>query len=418
VSGDIHRSVEALWRIESAHIVGTLVRMTGDVGLAEDAAQDALLDALRQWPAEGMPRNPAAWLTAVAKRHVLDSWSRSRALDDRYRRLAEHAPDEGEWQPIPDDVLRLLFTACHPVLAREARVALTLRLVGGLTSEAIARLFLVPVPTIQQRIVRAKKTLGEARVPFETPEPAEWKARLGSVLAVIYLIFTEGYAATAGDRLLRTDLAEEALRLGRMLTGLVPREPEAHALVALMELQASRFAARVGPTGAPILLADQDRRRWDRSQIARGVTALDRADALGRGRGPYALQAAIARCHATAPTFADTDWDRIVTLYEALGQLAPNPVVDLNRAVAVSMAEGPDVGLALVDRLAEDGALRHSPLLPAVRAELLERLGRTDEAAREFAAAASLATNVAQREALLERASTAGTSEKAGRPGL
>jgi len=406
VSGDIPRSVEAVWRIESAHIVGTLVRMTGDVGLAEDAAQDALLDVLRQWPHEGMPRNPAAWLTAVAKRRVLDAWSRGRALDDRYRRLAEGAPDAQDLQPIPDDVLRLLFTACHPVLARDAQVALTLRLVGGLTSEAIARLFLVPVPTIQQRIVRAKKTLGEARVPFETPEPAEWKARLGSVLAVIYLIFTEGYAATGGERLLRTDLAEEALRLGRMLSGLVPREPEAHALVALMELQASRFAARVGPTGAPILLADQDRRRWDHSQITRGVAALERADALGRGRGrgPYAVQAAIARCHATAPTFADTDWERIVTLYEALGQLAPNPVVDLNRAVAVSMVEGPDVGLALVDRLAEGGALRHSPLLPAVRAELLERLGREDEAAREFAAAASLATNVAQREALLDRA--------------
>ena len=405
MSSDIHRSVEALWRIESAHIIGTLVRMTGDVGLAEDAAQDALLDALRQWPIEGMPRNPAAWLTAVAKRRVLDAWSRSRARDDRYRRLAEGRPDEHEWQPIPDDVLRLLFTACHPVLAREAQVALTLRLVGGLTSEAIARLFLVPVPTIQQRIVRAKKTLGEARVPFETPEPAEWKPRLGSVLAVIYLIFTEGYAATGGDHLLRTDLADEALRLGRMVTGLVPREPEAHALVALMELQASRFAARVGPTGAPILLADQDRRRWDRSQIARGVAALDRADALGRGRGPYALQAAIARCHATAPTVDRTDWERIVTLYEALSQLAPNPVVDLNRAVAVSMMDGPDVGLALVDRLAEDGSLRHSPLLPAVRAELFERLGRDDEAAQEFAAAASLTTNVAQREALLGRAS-------------
>ena len=403
MSGGIHRSVEALWRVESAHIVGTLVRMTGDVGLAEDAAQDALLDALRQWPVEGMPRNPAAWLTAVAKRRVLDSWSRSRALDDRYRRLAEQTPDAQDWQPIPDDVLRLLFTACHPVLTREAQVALTLRLVGGLTTEAIARLFLASVPTIQQRIVRAKKSLGEARVPFETPEPAEWKARLGSVLAVIYLIFTEGYAATGGDRLIRSDLAEEALRLGRMLTGLLPREPEAHALVALMELQASRFAARVAPTGAPILLADQDRRRWDHSQITRGVAALDRADGLGRGRGPYALQAAIARCHAIAPTFADTDWDRIVTLYEALSQLAPNPIVDLNRAVAVSMVEGPDVALAAVDRLAESGALRHSPLLPAVRAELLARLGRGDEASREFAAAASLATNVAQREALLQR---------------
>ena len=404
MSSDIHRSVDAVWRIESAHIVGTLVRMTGDVALAEDAAQDALLDAVRQWPTEGVPHNPGAWLTAVAKRRVMDSWSRSRGLTDRYHRIAEETPDEDEWQPIPDDVLRLLFTACHPVLARDAQVALTLRLVGGLSTEEIARLFLVSVPTIQQRIVRAKKTLGEARVPFETPDPSEWKTRLSAVLSVIYLIFTEGYSATGGDRLLRTDLADEALRLGRTLSGLVPREPEVHALVALMELQASRFAARVDPSGAPVLLADQDRRRWDHSQIARGVAALRRADALGRGRGPYALQAAIAELHATAPAFGETDWGRIVLVYDALAQLTPSPIVELNRAVAISMAEGADVALPLVDALAEQGTLRHSPLLPAVRAELLERLGRHDEAAREFAAAASLTKNESERAALLARA--------------
>jgi RNA polymerase sigma factor (sigma-70 family) len=397
---------EAVWRIESARIVATLARMTGDLGLAEDLAQEALVEALEQWPATGTPRNPAAWLTAVAKRRAIDGWRRRERLDDRYRAIGRdlEQAEEHEWQPIDDDVLRLVFTACHPVLSRESQVALTLRVVAGLTSEEIARLLLVPVATVQQRIVRAKKTLAAARVPFETPEPNEWRSRLSSVLGVVYLLFTEGYAATSGDRWIRTELANDALRLGRILAGLLPREPEVHGLVALMEFQASRFAARTTTDGIPILLADQDRSRWDHAQIARGSTALRRADAVGRGRGSYSLQAAIAECHATAASVDETDWERVVLLYEALGRLAPNPVIDLNRAVAVAMATGPANALRIVDQLVSDGALRGSHLLPSVRGELLARLGRIDEARTELLAAAGLTANERERAVLRAKA--------------
>ena len=403
---DIARTVDAVWRIESARIVATLAKMTGDVGLAEDLAQEAVADALKQWPESGVPQNAGAWLTAVAKRKAIDGWRRRERLDERHRLLARELEEAGEdeWQPIDDDVLRLVFTACHPVLSREAQVALTLRIVGGLTTDEIARMLLVPVATVQQRIVRAKKTLAAAKVPFEAPDPSEWGARLGAVLGVVYLIFTEGYAATTGDRWIRTELAHEALRLGRVLEGLLPREPEVHALVALMEFQASRFAARVARDGTPILLADQDRTRWDRAQIGRGVAALRRADALGRGRGNYGLQAAIAECHAVAPSLAETDWERIVLLYEALGQLAPSPVVELNRAVAVSMATGPANALRIVDRLASDGALRGSHLLPSVRGELLAQLGRTEEARSELRTAAGLTANERERAVLEAKA--------------
>lgn len=399
---ELRRTLDALWRIEGARVVATLARMVGDVGLAEDLAQDAVADALAQWPESGVPRNAGAWLTAVAKRKAIDGWRRRDALDERYRAIAHdlEQPAEGE----PDDVLRLVFTACHPVLAREAQVALTLRVVGSLSTEEIARLFLVPVPTIQQRIVRAKKTLTAARVPFEAPDPSQWPERLAAVLAVIYLIFTEGYAATSGDRWVRADLAGEALRLGRIVAGLTPREPEAHGLVALMEFQASRFAARTAADGSPVLLGDQDRTRWDRGQITRGTRALARADAVGRGRGNYALQAAIAQCHATAPSVEDTDWERIVLLYEALGQLTSNPIVELNRAVAVSQAHGAAAALTLVDGLAASGALRRSYLLPSVRGELLSQLGRVDEARTELLAAAELVGNQRQREVLLAKA--------------
>lgn len=404
---DIRRTVDAVWRIEGARIVATLAKMTGDVGLAEDLAQEALVDALKQWPEAGVPQNAGAWLTAVAKRKAIDGWRRRERLDDRYRAIAHDLEEAGEdeWQPIDDDLLRLVFTACHPVLSREAQVALTLRVVGGLSSEEIARMLLVPVATVQQRIVRAKKTLSAARVPFETPDPVQWRERLSAVLGVIYLIFTEGYAATSGDRWIRPDLAHEALRLGRVLAGLLPRESEVHGLVALMEFQSSRFAARLDRTGAPILLADQDRSRWDHAQIQRGRTALARADALGRGRGSYGLQAGIAECHAVASSVDETDWDRIVVLYEALGALSPSPVVELNRAVAVSMAVGPASGLAIVDRLDSEGALRGSHLLPSVRGELLARLGRTDEARSELITAANLATN--SRESAVLRAKAA-----------
>lgn len=404
---DIRRTVDAVWRIESARIVATLAKMTGDVGLAEDLAQEAVLDALVQWPESGVPQNAGAWLTAVAKRKAIDGWRRRERLDERYRAMAHdlELAGEDEWRPIDDDVLRLIFTACHPVLSREAQVALTLRTVGGLTTEEIARLLLVPVATVQQRIVRAKKTLSAAHVPFEAPEPNEWGARLGAVLGTVYLLFTEGYAATSGDRWIRTELANEALRLGRILAGLLPRESEVHGLVALMEFQASRFAARTTRDGNPILLADQDRSRWDHAQIRRGLAALDRADAIGRGRGSYGLQAAIAQCHATARSVEDTDWDRIVLLYEALGRLAPNPVIDLNRAVAVSMATGPANALRIVDRLASDGALRGSYLLPSVRGELLAQLGRTEEARSELMTAAGLTAN--EREQAVLRAKAA-----------
>lgn len=404
---DARRTVDAVWRIESARIVSTLAKMTGDFGLAEDLAQEAVVDALAQWPVSGVPQNAGAWLTAVAKRKAIDGWRRRQRLDERYRAMA-HDLDEaggGEWQLIDDSVLRLVFITCHPVLSREAQVALTLRVVGGLTTEEIARMLLVPVPTVQQRIVRAKKTLAAAQVPFEAPDPNEWSSRLGAVLGVVYLTFTEGYAATSGDRWIRPELANEALRLGRLLAELVPREPEAHGLVALMEFQASRFAARVAHDGTAILLTDQDRSRWDHAQIRRGRAALLRADGVGRGRASYGLQAAIAECHAVAPSIDDTDWDRIVLLYEALGRLAPSPVVELNRAVAVSMATGPANALRIVDQLAFDGALRGSHLLPSVRGELLARLGRTEEARSELLTAARLATN--ERESAVLRAKAA-----------
>jgi len=405
---DVRRTIDAVWRIEGARVVATLARMVGDVGLAEDLAQEAIVDALAQWPESGVPRNAGAWLTAVAKRKAIDGWRRRERLDERYRAIAHELENETSitdaWEPIDDDILRLIFTACHPVLGRDAQVAMTLRVVGGLTSEEIARMFIVPVATMQQRIVRAKKTLSAARVPFEVPETREWPERLGGVLAVLYLIFTEGYAATSGDRWIRSEVAAEALRLGRILAGLAPREPEVHGLVALMEFQASRFGARIDADGNPILLADQNRSRWDRVQIARGSAALARADALGRGRGNYALQAAIAECHATAPSVEETDWDRIALLYEALGHVAPSPVVELNRAVAVSMATGPASALLIVDRLANDGALRGSYLLPSVRGELLARLGRVEEARSELTTAADLAGNERTRQVLLAKA--------------
>ena len=403
---DASASVATVWRIESARIVATLARVVGDFALAEDLAQDALAEALQTWPRDGVPDNPGAWLTAVAKRRAIDGWRRRERLDARYAAIAHDLAeaDDDAWEPIPDDVLRLVFTACHPVLSREAQLALTLRVVAGLSSDEIAAAFLVSVPTIQARITRAKKTLSAAHVPFEVPDPSEWRERLGSVLAVLYSIFTEGYAATSGDGWVRQDLAREAIRLTRVLVGLVPREPEPLGLLALMELQASRFAARTDAGGEPVLLPDQDRRRWDRSAIARGRAALRAVDALGRGRGAYGLQAAIAEVHAVAERYADTDWERIVLLYEALGRIAASPVVELNRAVAVSMTAGPEPALAIVDALAADGALRDSHLLPAVRGELLVRLGRTAEAKTELVRAADLAGNATRRRSLLGKA--------------
>ncbi|MFD0558122.1 RNA polymerase sigma factor (sigma-70 family) [Stackebrandtia endophytica] len=401
---DTQRAVEAVWRIEGARVVAALARMVGDLGQAEDLAQEAVADALAQWPESGIPRNAGAWLTTVAKRKAIDGWRRRGRLDERYRAIArEWEQQTEEPEPFDDDVLRLMFTACHPVLGREAQVALTLRVVGGLTTEELARMFLVPVSTIQQRITRAKKTLAAAKVPFAVPDPNDWADRLDRVLSVVYLIFTEGYAATSGDRWVRVDLANEALRLGRVLAGLTPREPEVHALVALMEFQASRFAARAAADGSPIMLPDQNRARWNRAQITRGNEALARADALHRGRGNYALQAAIAQCHAVAPEFGDTDWDRIVLLYEALGHLTANPVVKLNHAVAVSMASGPAAALPLVDALVTADALPRSYLLPSVRGELLARLGRDEEAVSELTTAAALVGNTRQRGVLLTK---------------
>lgn len=407
----VERAVAAVWRIESARIVATLTRYTGDFGLAEDLAQDALLEALAQWPQDGIPANPAAWLTAVAKRRAIDGWRRRERYDDRLAVIAhdlareqDDALDAPPWDPdaIDDDVLRLVFIACHPVLSREARVALTLRVVGGLSTEQIARAFLVPTATVQQRIVRAKKTLAAAKAPFEVPSREDLPARLGAVLGVLYLVFNEAHAATAGEDLLRPDLGREAIRLARVLAALLPGEPDVHALLALMELTAARFPARVDAHGDPVLLADQDRRLWDRGRIARGRAALARADAFGRGRGAYALQAAIAECHAVAPTVEETDWATIVLLYEALGRIAPSPVVELNRAAAVAMATGPASALRIIDALAEGGALRGYHLLPATRGEVLLRLGREEEARSEFAVAAALAGNDRER-ALLEQ---------------
>ncbi|PXW26987.1 UNVERIFIED_CONTAM: RNA polymerase sigma factor (sigma-70 family) [Williamsia faeni] len=412
------RTVDAVWRIEAAKIIATLTRMVGDVGLAEDLAQEALVEALSTWPESGVPRNPGAWLTTVAKRRAVDGWRRQERLDAKYAAIArdlDTRPDaELGWDPddIDDDVLRLVFVSAHPVLAREGQIALTLRVVAGLTADEIAQAFLTSASTIQQRIVRAKKTLKAANVPFEVPPREDYPRRLSAVLSVIYLVFNEGYSASSGDRWIRSELCTEALRLGRVLAELVPTEPEVHSLVALMEFQASRFRARIAADGTPILLSDQDRSKWDRAQIGRGTAALARADDCGRGRGPYGLQAALAQCHATAVTAQDTDWQRIVVLYEALGRLAPSPVVDLNRAVAVSMASGPGPALEIVDELVDGGALARSHLLPAVRGELLARLERYPEARAELRKAADMAGN--RRESEVLRAKADGMSDTFG----
>ena len=411
---DAERTVAAVWRIESAKIVATVTRMVGDFALAEDLAQDALLEALQQWPNGGVPRNPAAWLTAVAKRRAIDAWRRRERYDDRLATIAHDlereqadAVEADPWDPdaIDDDVLRLIFISCHPVLSREASVALTLRVVGGLSSEEIARAFVVPTATVQQRIVRAKKTLSAAKVPFEVPGREEYPERIAAVLGVLYLIFNEGHAASSGADWMRPELSYEAIRLTRVLAALAPDERDPLSLLALMELTSARFPARVGADGQPILLADQDRTRWDRSRIARGRTALARADALGRGRGSYGLQAAIAECHATARSVDETDWDRIVVLYEALGRVAPSPVVELNRAAAVAMATGPASALRIIDRLVASDALKGYHLLPATRGEMLLRLGRREEARSEFATAATLAGNDRERALLEAKAS-------------
>jgi len=410
VSQEVAERLAAVWRIEGPSVVATLTRVTRDVALAEDLASAAVLAALEQWPTEGVPRNPGAWLTAVAKRRAIDTWRREDRRRERYGQLAAVLPEatEPDWEPIPDDVLRLVFISCHPVLSRASQVALTLRVVGGLSTTEIARMLLTSVPTVQARITRAKRTLSAARVPFETPDPAEWSQRLAGVLGVVYLIFTEGYAATVGEQLVRPDLAREALRLGRVLAALVPTEPEASALVALMELQSARFPARTDATGAAVLLEDQDRRRWDHGQIRRGQAALAHADRFGKGRGRYALQAAIAQCHVVAPSVAATDWEQVVVLYEALSRLAPNPVVELNLAVAVAMAGRPEEALDLVEAVAAAGALRGSHLVPSVRGELLGRLGRRKEAGAELLAAAQAATNAQVARTLRVKAAELG----------
>jgi RNA polymerase sigma factor (sigma-70 family) len=415
-SADTHRVIEAVWRIESARLIATLARMVGDVGQAEDLAQDALVTALERWPESGIPENPGAWLTTTAKRRAIDLLRRRQRLDRTHVALGRET-DADQQDPeialethldddVGDDLLRLMFTACHPVLSPDARVAMTLRLLGGLTTPEIARAFLVPESTIAQRIVRAKRTLSEAHVPFVVPRGPDLAPRLASVLEVIYLIFNEGYAATAGDDWMRPALCEDALRLGRILADLVPREPEALGLLSLMLIQDSRRSARVGPAGEPVLLPDQDRTRWDYLSIRLGLAALDRAEALGGALGPYALQAAIAACHARARTAGETDWPRIAALYDALAQLAPSPVVELNRAVALGMAFGPIAGLELVDRLRAEPSLQTYHLLPTVRADLLAKLGRVDEARTELARAASLARNARERDLLLARAAT------------
>ena len=411
---DIHRAIDAVWRIEAAKVIAGLTRIVGDVGIAEELAQDALVAALERWPESGIPRNPGAWLMATAKHRAIDHVRRDKMLARKHDLLGYELEAEQE-RTVPDldaalddhvgdDLLRLVFIACHPVLSTEARVALTLRLLGGLTTEEIGRAFLVPVPTIAQRIVRAKRTLSEAHVPFEVPRGAELTARVSSVLEVIYLIFNEGYSATAGDDWMRPNLCEEALRLGRIVAELAPVEPEVHGLVALMEIQASRIRARVGPAGEPVLLLDQDRARWDHLLIRRGLAALERAEALGGALGPYALQAAIASCHARARAAEETDWPRIAALYDALAQLTPSPVVELNRAVALAMAFGPAAGLEVVDGLMEEAALKHYHLLPSVRGDFLSKLGRHEEARHEFERAAQLTQNERERTLLLARA--------------
>jgi RNA polymerase sigma factor (sigma-70 family) len=418
---DIARTIDAIWRIESPKLIASLARMVRDVGLAEDLAQDALVAALEQWPSSGIPRNPGAWLMAIAKRRAIDQWRRQKLTERKHEELGYTLESEQQTPPaleealddhVGDDLLRLVFTACHPVLSTEARVALTLRLLGGLTTDEIARAFLVPEPTIAQRIVRAKRTLSEKKVPYEIPRGDELAERLSSVLEVIYLIFNEGYSATAGDDWMRPALCEDALRLGRILAGLAPNEPEVHGLVALMEIQASRARARVGPGGEPIVLMNQNRGLWDQLLIRRGLAALERAQQLGGEHGSYALQAAIAACHARAHRPEDTDWIRIAGLYRVLGQLVASPVVELNRAVAVGMAYGPQAGLDIVDALMSDASLKSYHLLPSVRGDLLARLGRAEEARAEFEHAASLTHNARERDLLLERA--AGTRANAG----
>jgi RNA polymerase sigma factor (sigma-70 family) len=413
---DTHRTIDAVWRIESARLIAGLARMVRDVGLAEELAQDALVIALEQWPQSGVPDNPGAWLMTTAKRRAIDRLRRSKLLERKHVELMHELEAEQEQaglkieaaldDPIGDDLLRLMFTACHPVLPVEARVALTLRLLGGLTTEEIARAFLLPASTIAQRIVRAKRTLAKAEIPFEVPRADELAARLSSVLGVIYLVFNEGYSATAGDDWMRPTLCEEALRLGRVLVGLMPRESEVHGLVALMEIQASRSRSRVNSSGEPILLLEQNRAQWDRLLIRRGFVALDHAEKLGGALGPYTLQAAIAACHAHAVAAADTDWERIAMLYGTLAQVAPSPIVELNRAVAVAMAFGPEEAMELVDALRDEPALANYHLLPTVRGDLLAKLGRLDEARAEFTRAASLTQNARERELLLRRVQT------------
>jgi RNA polymerase sigma-70 factor (ECF subfamily) len=411
---DTQRAISAVWRIESARLIAGLARMVRDVGLAEELAQDALVTALERWPETGVPDNPGAWLMATAKHRAIDGLRRGKRLEQKHQELGheyearrDHAVSELEAaidDDIGDDLLRLVFTSCHPVLSTEARVALTLRLLGGLTTEEIARAFLVPEPTVAQRIVRAKRTLADAQVPFEVPRGQELAARLFSVLEVIYLIFNEGYSATTGDDWMRPALCEDALRLGRILAELAPQEPEVHGLVALMEIQASRSAARIGPTGEPVLLLEQNRARWDHVLIGRGLSALERAERLGGQSGEFTLQAAIAACHARAHTAEETDWARIAALYAVLARLAPSPVVELNRSVAVAMAEGPSAGLAIVDALTSEKSLEGYHLLPTVRADFLAKLGRFAEACSELEHAAALARNTRERELLLKRA--------------
>lgn len=410
---ETQRAIDAVWRIESARVIAGLTRLVRDVGLAEELAHDALVAALESWPASGVPQNPGAWLMATAKRRAIDVLRRGKRLERKTEEIGRELEAEEAKTPdldaaldddVGDDLLRLVFTACHPVLSPEARVALTLRLLGGLTTEEIARAFLVPEPTVAQRIVRAKRTLAEERVPFEVPRGEELQARLSSVLEVIYLVFNEGYLATAGDDWMRPALCEDALRLGRILGELVPNEPEVHGLVSLMEIQASRSRARTGPSGEPVLLLEQDRSLWDQVLVRRGLAALERAEQLGGARGPYALQAAIAACHARARIADETDWARIAVLYLALAQVAPSPIVDLNRAVALSMAFGPAAGLDVIDALVANGALEGYYLLPSVRGDLLAKLGRSDEARAELERAASLTKNARERAMLLARA--------------
>jgi RNA polymerase sigma-70 factor (ECF subfamily) len=411
---DTHRAIEAVWRIESARIIAGLTRIVRDIGLAEELAQDSLVAALEQWPESGIPDNPGAWLMATAKHRAIDHFRRNKRLERKHEELGRELQAQQEMavpdfnaaldDNVGDDLLRLVFISCHPVLSTEARVALTLRLLGGLATDEIARAFLVPEPTVAQRIVRAKRTLAEAGIPFEVPRGGELAARLSSVLEVIYLIFNEGYSATAGDDWMRPALCEDALRLGRILAELAPKEAEVHGLVALMEIQSSRSRARVSSSGEPILLLDQNRADWDQLLIRRGLTALDRAESLGGLQGPYALQAAIAACHARAVTAEETDWARIVALYETLAQLAPSPIVELNRAVAVAMAFGPAAGLELIDTLAPEPFLNSYHLLPSVRGDFLFKLGRFAEAQTEFARAAVLTRNARERELLLDRA--------------